>query len=85
MLYSIYTRGDIKIGKIREEAKKVMDETAELVISIAKKLNNKGMGKVIGDIGWSSPHSLRDKMLEKKFFILVKFLLYFLVVILIVF
>lgn len=62
MLYSIYTRGDIKIGKIRKEANKVMDETAELVISIAKKLNNKGMGKVIGDIGWSSPHSLGTRV-----------------------
>ncbi|MGY4687828.1 Rpn family recombination-promoting nuclease/putative transposase [Petrotoga sp. DB-2] len=42
MLYLMYTRDDINIEKVKEVAKKVMDERGELIMTIAEKLKNEG-------------------------------------------
>lgn len=51
MLYLLYTRDDINIEKVKEVAKKVMDERGELIMTIAEKLKNEGMekGKLEGE------------------------------------
>ena len=51
MLYLMYTRDDINIERVREVAKKVMDERGEIVMTIAEKLRNEGMekGKIEGE------------------------------------
>jgi len=51
MLYLMYTRDDINIEKVKEVAKKVMDERGELIMTIAEKLKNEGMekGKIEGE------------------------------------
>ncbi|MDK2906885.1 MAG: hypothetical protein PWQ66_846, partial [Petrotoga sp.] len=67
MLYLMYTRDDINIERVREVAKKVMDERGELIMTIAEKLKNEGMKKGIEKGKLEGEKDFAIRILSKRF------------------
>ena len=67
MLYLMYTRDDINIEKVKEVAKKVMDERGELIMTIAEKLKNEGMEKGIEKGKLEGEKDFAIRILSKRF------------------
>jgi len=67
MLYLMYTRDDINIEKVKEVAKKVMDERGELIMTIAEKLKNEGMEKGIEKGKLEGERELIIEILNQRF------------------
>ncbi|WP_370038126.1 Rpn family recombination-promoting nuclease/putative transposase [Petrotoga sp. Shatin.DS.tank11.9.2.9.3] len=67
MLYLMYTRDDINIEKVKEVAKKVMDERGELIMTITEKLKNEGMEKGIEKGKLEGERELIIEILNQRF------------------